>query len=64
MDPLSFRFRYFLTILFAAVVIAAALRHIIHVYVGFSREEIRMAALIAIPLVALAIIFFRRRRQP
>jgi hypothetical protein len=64
MDPLSFRLRYFLAILFAAVVIAAALRHIIHVYVGFSREEIRMAALIALPLVAFAIIFFRRRRQP
>jgi hypothetical protein len=64
MDPLSFRFRYFLAILFAAVVTAAALRHIIHVYVGFSREEIRTAALIATPLVAIAIIFFRRRRQP
>jgi hypothetical protein len=63
MDPLSFRFRYFLAILFAAVVTAAALRHIIHVYVGFSREEIRTAALIATPLVAIAIIFFRRRRR-
>jgi hypothetical protein len=45
-------------------VIAAALRHIIHVYVGFPREEIRTAALIAIPLVVFAIIFFGRRRQP
>jgi putative Ca2+/H+ antiporter (TMEM165/GDT1 family) len=65
MDPLSFRFRYFLAIVFAAVVIAAALRHIIHVYVGLSREEIRTDALIAIPFVAaLAIILFQRKRQP
>jgi hypothetical protein len=64
MDPLSFRFRYFLVIVLAAVVTAAALRHIVHVYVGLSREEIRTAALIATPLVAIAIIFFQRKRRP
>jgi hypothetical protein len=63
MDPLSFRFRYFLAILFAAVATAAALRHVIHVYGGYSREEIRTAALIATPLVVIAVIFFRRRRR-
>jgi hypothetical protein len=63
MDPLSFRFRYLLAILFAAVLTAAALRHTMHVYGGFSREEIRQVALIATPLVAIAIIFFRKRRR-
>jgi hypothetical protein len=63
MNPLSFRLRYLLAILLAAVVTAAALRHVVHVYVGFSREEIRAGALIALPLVVIAIILFRRRRR-
>ena len=66
MDPTSIRLRYLLGILLAAVVTAAILRHAIHVYVGFSREEIRTIALIAAGAgVVLAVIFFRiRRRQP
>ena len=63
MNPLSFRLRYFLAILFAAVVAAAALRHVVHVYVGLSREEIRAGALIAVPLVVIAIILFRKARR-
>ena len=39
MNPLSFRLKCVLAYLFAAVVTAAALRHVVHVYVGFSREE-------------------------
>ena len=62
-DPLSFRFRYFVAILFVTVIIAGVLRHIFHVYGGLSREEIRAGALMAIPAIALAIIFFQRKPQ-
>jgi len=63
MDPLSFRFRYVVAILFVTVIIAGVLRHVFHVYGGFSREEIRAGALIAIPAIALAIMFFQGKRQ-
>jgi hypothetical protein len=46
-----------------AVIAAAALRHGVHVYGGFSREEIRTDALMAVPFVALAAVFFRRKRR-
>ena len=47
-----------------AVIAAAALRHGVHVYGGFSREEIRTDALMAIPFVALvAAVFLRRKRR-
>jgi hypothetical protein len=64
MDPLSFRLRHLLAILFAALVTAAALRHFAHVGVGFSREEIRFGALAAAALICmvLALILFRRKR--
>src|ERR1700756_4092435 len=39
-DPRSFRLRSFLAIVFAAVLIAAILRHVLHVYGGIPREEI------------------------
>ena len=57
------RFRYVPTFLLGALITAAALRHGVHVYVGMSPEEIRAGALMAIPAVALAIIFSRRKRQ-
>jgi hypothetical protein len=63
MDSFEQRFRYALAFLIGAVITAAALRHGVHVYGGLSREEIRMAALMAIPAVALAIIFFQRTRH-
>jgi hypothetical protein len=63
MDPLSFRFRYFVAILVVTVIIAGVLRHIFHVYGGLSREEIRAGALMAIPAIVLAIIFFQRKTQ-
>jgi hypothetical protein len=63
MDSFERRFRYALAFLFGAIITAAALRHGVHVYGGFSREEIRVGALIAIPAVALAIIFFQRKRH-
>ena len=62
MSALNIRFRYVLAFLSAAVIAAAALRHGVHVYGGFSREEIREDALLAIPFVVLAVIIFGRKR--
>jgi hypothetical protein len=63
MDSLEHRYRYVLAFLIGAVITAAALRHGLHVYGGISREEMRWEALMAIPAVALAIIFFRRKHR-
>jgi hypothetical protein len=59
-DPRSFRLRNFLAIVFAAVLIAAILRHVLHVYGGIPREEIRVDAFIAILIVAAVTVFFQR----
>jgi hypothetical protein len=64
MDSLDRRSRYVLALLLGALITAAALRHGLHVYGGISREEMRWDALMAIPAVAFAIIFFRRKRRP
>ena len=63
MDSFEQRFRYVLAFLIGAVITAAVLRHVLHVYGGIPPEEMRWDALMAIPAVALAIIFFRRKRQ-
>jgi hypothetical protein len=63
MRSLNLRFRHVLAFLIGAVITAAALRHGVHIYGGISREEIRVGALMAIPAVALALIFIRRKRQ-
>ena len=63
LDQLNLRFKYVLAFLIGAVITAAALRHGAHVYGGFSREEIRSDALMAIPFVALAAVFLRRKRR-
>ena len=59
-DPRSFRLRNFLAIVFAAVLIAAMLRHVLHVYGGIPREEIRADAFIAILIVAVVTVFVHR----
>ena len=63
MDPTSIRLRTLLGIFAAAVVTAAALRHVVHVDVGLSREAIRSDALIVAGLIAalIAIEFFGNR---
>jgi hypothetical protein len=48
--------RHLLGIIAAAVVIAAVLRHVFHVHLGLSREEIRAEALIAIVAIVGAMI--------
>jgi hypothetical protein len=63
LDQLNLRFKCVLPFLIGAVITAAALRHGVHIYGGFSREEIRTGALMAIPFVALAVIFFRKKRR-
>ena len=63
MAPFSFRLRHFVAVLFVTVMIAGLLRHFLHVNGGFSREQIRAGALMVIPVVALAIMFFQRKRQ-
>ncbi|HWX59667.1 hypothetical protein [Bradyrhizobium sp.] len=49
-----------LAIVFAAALIAAMLRHVLHVYGGFPREEIRADAFIAILIIAAVTVFFQR----
>jgi hypothetical protein len=51
------RFKYTLAFLIGAVITAAALRHVGHVYGGFSREELRVYSLIAAPAATLAFYF-------
>jgi uncharacterized membrane protein YeaQ/YmgE (transglycosylase-associated protein family) len=65
MDPTKLRLRYLLGILVAAVVTAAGLRHFLHVDAGYSREEIRMLALIpAVIGLFLVVALVRWRRRP
>jgi len=44
----------------AAILIAALLRHVLHVYGGLSREDIRADALIAVLVIVLTTILLRR----
>ena len=60
MDPREFRFRYLIGIVLAAILIAALLRHTLHVYGGLSREDIRADALIAVLVIVLTSIVIRR----
>jgi hypothetical protein len=62
MDGFNQRFKYIAAFLIGAVIIAAVLRHTVHVYGGLPREDIRTDALIAIVAVLLVIIFLRRKR--
>jgi hypothetical protein len=47
-------------IVVAAILIAALLRHVLHVYGGLSREDIRVDALIALAIVTTTAILLRR----
>jgi hypothetical protein len=63
MESTNDKFRYVFALLIGALATAASLRHLIHTYGGLPREEIRAGALVAAPIVALAIVFFRRKRR-
>jgi hypothetical protein len=60
LDPREFRLRYLVAIVVATVLIAALLRHTLHVYGGLSREDIRVDALIAALIVGVAAVLLRR----
>jgi hypothetical protein len=60
LDPREFRFRYLVGIVLAAILVAALLRHVLHVYGGLSREDIRADALIAVVVIVLTTILLRR----
>jgi len=59
-DPREFRFRYLVGIVLATILIAALLRHVLHVYAGLSREDIRADALIAVLVTVGTTILLRR----
>lgn len=63
MDPTKLRMRYLLGIFVAAVMMAAVLRHFLHVYAGFTRTEILIGALLAVIGVFLATALFRLVRR-
>lgn len=60
-DPRDFRLRYFLLILVTSVLIAAVLRHALHVYGNISPKDIGVDALLAAAFIAIAVICFRSR---
>ena len=62
-EAINSRLRYIFAFLIAAVITAALLRHAVHVYGGFSREEIRAGALLALPAAVLAMFLVKRRRR-
>jgi hypothetical protein len=63
MDPTKIRMRYLLGIILAAALIAALLRHFLHVEAGFTRKEILTGALMAAAVgIFLTVAFFRQRR--
>jgi uncharacterized membrane protein YhaH (DUF805 family) len=63
MDPTKIRTRYLLVILFAAIITAAVLRHVLHVNAGFTRLEIFEGALACVALTAIFGLALRRRRD-
>ena len=65
METLNTRFRHVVVFLIIAVFVAAVLRHGLHTYGSISREEIRTAALMALPfavLIYLTLSAIKRRR--
>lgn len=60
---LNRRFRHILAFFLAAVIVAALLRHGVHVYGGLSRDEIGEYALIAIPAAVLLFALMRWQRK-
>ena len=62
-QAINSRVKYALAFLIAAILVAALLRHTVHVYGGFSRGEIRDATLIALPAAIVVFHLLRSRRR-
>lgn len=62
-DPRTFRLRSFLAIAFVTILIAAGLRHVLHVYGGIPRYEIGEDALLAIMIVVVVMVLIRVLRR-
>ena len=63
-ETLNARFRRVFVSLIVAVLVAAVLRHVLHVYGWIPREDIRTGALIALPFAIsfyLAVSAIKRR---
>jgi hypothetical protein len=62
-QAINSRVKYALAFIIAAILVAALLRHTVHVYGGFSRGEIRDATLIALPATIVVFHLLRKRRR-
>ena len=60
-EALNARFRQVVAFAITAVVIAAVLRHTVHVYGGYSPADIRAYALMSIPLFVTLLVVARDR---
>jgi hypothetical protein len=60
-QTINARVKYTLLFFVGAFLVAAVLRHTVHVYGGVSREEIRAVALLALPAAFFAYHLLRRR---
>jgi hypothetical protein len=60
-DAINSQLKRTLAFLSGAIITAALLRHVGHCYAGFSREELRVYALIAVPVATLAFHFAKER---
>lgn len=62
-QAINSRVKYTLAFFIAAILVAALLRHTVHVYAGFSREEIRAATLLALPTAVVLFQLVRKVRR-
>jgi hypothetical protein len=60
LDPRDFRLRHLLLIVLAAILVAAVLRHTLHVYGGFSPRDIGVDALLIAVIIGVAMMGLRR----
>jgi hypothetical protein len=58
-EAVNSRVKYTLITAFAAVLVAAILRHTLHVYAGISLEHIRLDALLAVCVWTIVVVTFR-----
>ncbi len=62
-EALNSRVKGILFVAFAAVLVAGVLRHTLHVYAGFSREDIRSESLLLVSAVAIVVVLVRIFRR-